>query len=325
MRPLSALIIANALTCASGSIASGANPPVEAVPLSGGKTLSYFVSRPPNPTQTSALIVIQGYPRDANRTFRAAAIATKNALRTASTLIVAPIFQVPRLEAQRLCHFRGMPAPTFTNALWHCDTWLNGAPALNAPITAFDAMNALLGHLLREYPSVHTVTIAGFSAGGQFTQRYAAFAAAPIRPVRERFVIADPSAFLYFNRFRPHPDPIGCPGFNDWKFGTDHLPAYLGRNAAAARTAYIKADIHYLEGADDHGKARGTAYRMLEKSCAAETQGHYRLGRGISYAAYDRKFLAHGRHSLTIVPGCYHTVSCVFTAKSATPALFGHS
>lgn len=319
------LIAAVGLMCACGLIADAANPPIAAVSLPGGRTLSYFVSAPPNRVQTSALIVIQGYPRDANRTFRAAAIAARRAGRTTDTLIVAPIFQVPAPEARRFCHFRGMPGPATDNALWHCGTWLNGAPAMNTPVTAFGAMNALVDQVVRSYPSMHTITIAGFSAGGQFTQRYAAFAATPVRPVRERFVVADPSSFLYFNRFRPYPDPFGCSGFDDWKFGTDHLPAYLDRSPAAARSAYVRADIHYIEGADDHGRARGTAYRMLEKSCAAEMQGHYRLGRGIAYAAYDREYLAHGRHGLIIVPGCAHSVMCVFTAKAATPALFGRS
>ncbi|SIQ29040.1 MULTISPECIES: hypothetical protein [Acidiphilium] len=317
------LIAALALIAARAPIARAANPPLADVALAGGKTLSYFVSRPPNPGQTSALIAIQGYPRDANRTFHAAARAARQAGRLATTLVIAPIFQVPPPEAARFCHFHGVPGPAPTNALWRCGTWLDGAPASNTPITSFGAMNALIDQIHRRYPDVRTITIAGFSAGAQFTQRYAAFAAPPPTPVRERFVIADPSAFLYFNRFRPHPNPTMCPRFNDWKFGTDHLPPDLGRSAVAARTAYIAADIHYLEGANDQGKARNTAYRMLEKNCAAETQGRYRLGRGIAYAAYDRKFLAHGGHSLTIIPGCAHSVTCVFTAKPAAAALFG--
>lgn len=320
---LRSLIAAIGLIALLAPLARAANPALATVGLPGGKTLSYFVSEAPNAAPNSALIAIQGYPRDANRTFHAAAIAAQRAGRIARTLIVAPIFQVPDVEARRFCHFRGMPDPTKSNALWHCGTWLNGAPALNAPVTAFGALDALINHLLVTYPSIHTLTIAGFSAGGQFTQRYAAFAAKPSRPVRERFVVADPSAFLYFNRFRPHPNPIACPNFNDWKFGTENLPFYLGRSAADARAAYKAADVHYLEGANDYGRGRGTAYRMLEKNCAAETQGRYRLTRGRAYAAYDRKFLARGRHSLTIAPGCAHNVTCVFTAQAAEPALFG--
>ncbi len=320
---ITALLTALTLIAACAPNARAANPPIAQVALAGGKTLSYFASQPPNPTPVSALIVIAGYPRDANRTFSAAALGAALDGKTSSPLIIAPIFQVPRAEAARFCHFPGMPNPTATNALWHCGTWLSGAPALNTPVTAFGALNALINQTLRRYPSVRTITIAGFSAGAQFTQRYAAFAAAPSRPVRERFVIADPSAFLYFNRTRPHPHPRSCPTYNDWKFGTANLPSYLGRSAAAARMAYAAANIHYLEAAHDHGTGKGTAYRLLEKNCAAETQGRYRLGRGIAYAAYDQHDLAHGRHRLTIIPGCAHNVRCVFTAKEAAPALFG--
>lgn len=314
-----------ALLIGSCAPAYAANPPIATIPLNGNKTLPYFVSAPPGaPRLVHALIGVQGFPRDANRTFDAIALATRKAGKTSTTLLIAPIFPVPEPEATTHCHFKGMPSAAAGNALWHCGTWLNGAPAINSPATSFMAMDGLVDHIVATWPSIRTITIAGFSAGGQFVQRYAAFSHSPARSVQIRYVVADPGGFLYFDPFRPrHPAGTTCPDFNQWKFGTGNLPSYLGRSAPAARAAYVAADVHYLEGALDSGKAKGTAYRMLEKNCAAEMQGRYRLDRGQAYAAYDKAMLAHGRHELTIVPGCAHNVTCVLTAPTAQRALFG--
>ncbi|HEU0230812.1 MAG TPA: hypothetical protein VFR20_09585, partial [Burkholderiaceae bacterium] len=75
--------------------ACAANPPVATIQLSGSKTLPYFISAPPGPPgPIRALIGVQGFPRDANRTFDAIARATREAGKTATTLLVAPIFPV---------------------------------------------------------------------------------------------------------------------------------------------------------------------------------------------------------------------------------------
>jgi hypothetical protein len=115
-----------------------------------------------------------------------------------------------------------------------------------------------------------------------------------------------------------------CPQRNQWKYGTDALPVGLSRNAASARAHYASADIHYLQGALDHGDGPGTYYRILDKSCAATTQGADRLQRALAYAQYDRTLLAPAKQrQLTLVPGCAHDVRCVFGSVAARPALLG--
>ncbi len=296
---------------------------VNTVPLGHGLNLDYYVSAPPGTNEANILIVVQGYTRDANRTFDAAAEAAAKSGRSADTLIVAPIFQVPVREDGK-CHFHGVPPAKTGDALWHCGDWAHGSRAINGPVTSFEAMDLLVASLLQRDPAAHTVTIAGFSAGGQFVQHYIGFANASATAVKFRYVVSDPSEFVYFDPERPVPGSAICPKYNDWKFGTDHLPAELGRDAAAARAAYVRADVNYLEGALDTGTGRGTAYRLLGKNCAAELQGPYRLQRGEAYAVYDRAALAHGAHSLTIVPGCAHSVTCVFPSAAARDVLFGH-
>jgi hypothetical protein len=292
--------------------------------LPGGTQLHYFTSTPANPAAIRRiLIVVQGYTRDANRTFDAGYRATEGAGLVESILIVAPIFQVAEPEAQK-CHFRDMPAATAQDALWHCGTWSAGAPALNDPtVTSFGALDALLATLLDSHPRASSVTIAGFSAGGQFVQRYVAFATVLRQSVETRYVVADPSSYLYFDSWRPKPGAAACPGYDKWKYGTADLPSWLGRDAMAARATYAAANLTYLEGALDTGMGPGTASALLESDCAAELQGEYRLDRGENYAAYDVAKLAHGAHKLIVVPGCAHSVTCVFPSPAARTALFG--
>lgn len=305
-----------ALLLASPAIAA---PELAELPLGGGATLPYYTSATPAPT--AALIAIQGYTRDANRTYQAAAKAALLAGTVGTTLIIAPIFQVSAKDYPK-CHFPGVPAATARDALWHCGNWSGGAAAVNAPATSFTAMDRLLRALHQNDPALRRITLAGFSAGGQYVQRYAAFSNPP-GGVAMRYVVGDPSGFVYFDAWRPKPNNGTCGKFNRWKFGTENLPAALRRGAAAARLAYVAADVRYLEGGLDTGTGKAAAYALLEKNCAAELQGTYRLDRGENYAAYDKAMLAHGAHTLTIIPGCAHSVSCVFPAPAAREALFG--
>jgi hypothetical protein len=285
-----------------------AAPEVASVSVGDGLTLAYYTSGQ-TAGVTRILIAVQGYTRDANRTFDAAEMAAAKLGVARATLVVAPIFQVAAARSAK-CRFPGVPLPAKGDALWTCGDWSDGSVASNGKVTSFAAMDRLVAALVATYHP-QMVTIAGFSAGGQYVQRYIGFADAPVG-VPMRYVVADPSGWLYFDPVRPLTGAASCPGYDDWKFGTGHLPAALGRDAAAARAVYAASDTQYLEGALDTGDGPGTAYKLLERSCGAEVQGRYRLDRGLNYAAYDKAMLAHGAHRLTVVAGCAHLVTCVF-------------
>jgi len=322
-------------------------------PAGAGGQLHYYVSQAPGSSPTSALIAIHGHPRDANKTFNAALLAVRRADATARTVVVAPVFQVSAANARK-CQTAGVPAAQDGDLLWTCGSWLEGATARGSTLTSFAALDALVAELRRQWPSLRTVTIAGFSAGAQMVQHSIGFAAEqPAGGPAIRYVVSDPGTWLYFDPVRPQPmqngaavdwsqcsggaDGVGgctftlaapadnaCPTLNRWKYGTDALPAALGRSAADARARYAAADIHYLQGALDSNDARGTAYRVLDKSCAAQAQGPYRLQRGQAYAWYDRTLLAPDkRRSVAVVPGCAHDVACVFPSDAARGALLG--
>ncbi|SCX73001.1 hypothetical protein [Variovorax sp. EL159] len=328
-------------------------------PQSGGAlhyyaSLSPDVATPAGPTR--ALIAMHGHPRDANKTFDAALQAVRGAGALADTLVVAPVFQVAQDKAGK-CSTPGVPAAEAGDLLWTCGSWLEGGRAGNGNgITSFAAMDALVTELTQRWPSLRTVTIAGFSAGAQMVQHYIGFAQErQAGSVAVRYVVADPGTWLYFDPVRPQPMRDGvavawaacgsgadtlrnctltfsvaadgaCPALNRWKYGTDALPASLGRNAAQARQRYAAADVSYLEGALDSSDAKGTYYGILDKSCAAAAQGPYRMQRGLAYAQYDRALLAPDkRREVVVVPGCAHDVACVFPSVAARGVLLGPS
>jgi hypothetical protein len=331
-------------------------------PAGANGSLHYYASRAPGDVAaaapTTALIAVHGHPRDANTTFDAAWLAAQRAGVSATTLVVAPVFQVDAAAASK-CRTAGVPPDRSGDLLWTCGSWLAGAASLNGNrLGAFAALDALVAELRRQWPSLHTVTIAGFSAGAQMVQHAIGFAAAPEAGLTLRYVVSDPGSWLYFDALRPQPmqrdaevdwpacktvddaaaSPSAegrctlrfvaaapdCAAANRWKYGTDDLPAVLGRSAAAARARYVAADISYLEAALDSDAAPGTAYKVLDKSCGAAAQGPYRLQRGLAYGAYDRDVLAPPKaRPVTVVPGCAHSVACVFPAPEARAALFG--
>jgi hypothetical protein len=322
-----------------------------ALPQGAGQ-LAYYVSQQPGaaPAPDTALLVMHGYPRDAAHSFNAGLAAVQGAGLQGRVLVVAPLFQVGPAQAQR-CHTPGETTAQAGDALWRCGTWLAGEASEGAqPITSFAALDALVAELARQWPSLRTVTLAGFSAGAQLLQHHVAFAAAAPPGVRLRHVIADPGTWLYFDPVRPRPagggaaepspcspaadaaaacrwamqtpDAAACPHYDQWKYGVADLPAHLG-DAAAARARYRAADLAYLAGGLDDGPGPGNADKVLDHGCAAQLQGPYRLQRAQGYAVYEQQVLQPARpRPLHVVPGCRHDVACVLPAAAARPALF---
>ena len=302
---------------------------------------------------TEVLIAMHGHSHDANKTFDAALLALEHANAKGRVLVIAPVYPADSQQARK-CSTAGVPGPTDHDLVWSCSSWQENAPASNGGHqTSFAVMDALVADLKQHWPELRRVTLAGFSAGAQMVQHYVAFAAPAPAGTKMRFVVSDPGTWLYFDPVRPIPVKNGnpadwadcvsdgalantcalalsnqfaesCPGFNQWKYGTAGLPGDLTRDADEARHQYAAADISYLEGALDDSGGKGTSYRVLDRSCGAESQGPFRLQRGVGYAYYDKTQLSkEGRHALTIVPGCAHDVACVFPSDAARASLLG--
>jgi hypothetical protein len=220
---------------------------------------------------------------------------------------------------------------------WHEGSWSAGEPATGpVPISSFDMIDAILATLADRdrYPNLTNVVLIGHSGGGQLLHRYAIVgkAAAVLPGIQFRFVIANPSSYLYFSDDRPVSDgsfapfhAAACRNFNHWRYGPVDAPAYVGDGSAAAwekyERDYIAADVIYLLGTDDTDPKQVD----LDTSCAGEAEGPERLDRGKAYFRYLK-----GRHpadfqqQLWFVRGVAHVGSRMVESPCAVAAVFGH-
>jgi len=211
---------------------------------------------------------------------------------------------------------------------WHRSQWEGGEPAVGpAAISSYDAIDAILMRLSDRsiFPNLREIVLAGHSGGGQIVQRYAVtghqIAAVEKAGIALRYVVANPSSYVYFDDARPVPAAVrGCKQFNAWKYGLQHTPHYLGSASAAELEAtYISRRVTYLLGGDDDDPNGPD----IDKNCAAEAQGPTRLQRGASYFKYLRSRHSTGlEHRVLLVPGVAHNARKMFTSACGIYSLF---
>lgn len=266
-----------------------------------------------------AIIIMHGIDRSA-------AVVMRGAERTraasgaagAQTLLIVPQFLIPA----DIAAFH-LPADTLR---WSVDGWPAGDPALGpVPVSSFTVFDAVLRHLAdrRLFPNLTEVVVAGHSAGGQVVQRYAVVGhdipALAAEQIDLRYVVANPSSYLYFSDDRPEPvERASCPHFDRWKFGLRDAPPYVGATAGL-EVRYAARNVSYLLGTADIDPD----HIALDKSCAAEAEGPYRLARGEAYFAYLRRrhpVLLHQR--IVLVPGVGHSGVKMFGSACGMAVLF---
>lgn len=260
------------------------------------------------PTEISRVIVVMhGNDRAACAT-AAAAMAAGSGEERARTLVIAPWFPIrtDRIDPRTDLH-------------WRFYSWSRGDWAENpdARISAYSVVDEILDRV-RHVPTV----VAGFSGGGQFVARYAA--ATTNEPLR--FVITNPSSYLYMTPDRPGASPeelAACPEYNDYRYGLNKPNNYLA-NAGELNIArrFGEREIVYLLG-DADNDPRSTS---MDQSCAARVQGAHRFERGLRYWNYLPSVYGpriHQHHRLQIVPRVSHNAYAMFQHPGAKKALYG--
>lgn len=213
------------------------------------------------------------------------------------TLVMAPTFS---LDIDIARFEKNLPDRGERVARWTVESpWqFGGESSLGARqrgISSFTAMDILLLFLSdhQRFPSLRQVVIVGHGMGADFVQRYAALGQAPDVLAKDkvpvRFVIANPSSYMYLTHVRPSdtgrrfvpPDKKACANVDDYPYGLQNLPAYAKRTGAnAIKMRYPTRNIVYLVGDKMPGD------HFLAHSCEADAQGKTRTARSQNFGAY---------------------------------------
>jgi pimeloyl-ACP methyl ester carboxylesterase len=322
------LSVVFALAASSPSSAQPPRQPVNTIADArlaiGNAELPLYVSRDwthPLPGLRRAILIVHGYLRNADAYFQTALRAQHAADSSgADTLIIAPQF----LSGTDITahHLSGQILH------WSLTGWEGGEPAQGPThSSSFDAFDTILMHLSDRhlFPNLITIVIAGHSGGAQVVQRYAVLGHgetyAKTAGIHIRYVVANPSSYAWFGAERPEPAiAAACPGYNQWKYGTNGLPPYAaGQPITALEQQYAARGVIYLLGTRD----TNPNHPALDKTCMAEAQGPSRYARRHAYYAALRQLFGPALHQqIYDVPGVGHNGDRMFTSACGLSAVF---
>jgi hypothetical protein len=290
-------------------------------------------SRPlgnPYPDVTHLLFVVHGALRNSNVYFSHAQRAAELSGVKDRTLIVAPQF-LADVDATPV---RPLPQAA---VYWDVESWKGGSPSIGpVPISSFTAMDLLLRYVVHAtWPGIEagidgvepnrTIVIAGNSAGGQFVNRYAAVGLEPRVLTRNdlvvRFLISNPSAYVYFSADRPVTVAAGAE-VNRWRYGFDDPVPYVDGTAQDYLKQYLSRDVTLVLGEED----RNPADLLLGVSPPQMAQGANRFERGVNYHHHvqemARKMGLAASSRLITLPHIGHDAGDVLAAKPTRDVLF---
>ena len=294
------------------------------------------------PNVRRAVIVMHGRLRDADRYFELSSAALKASAAEADTLLIAPQM-ISTADAAR----HDLPASV---ARWRAEGWMGGEPALGpAPVSSFEFFDAIAATLAdrSRFPNLERIVFAGHSGGGQVIQRYAVVGRAEamlgaralaatgsddasathgaVRDgIRVRYVVANPSSYVYFDTQRPVA-VAHCGDSNHWRYGMANPVPYISAQGdlKGIEARYDARRVIYLLGGAD----TDPNHKALDKSCMAEAQGVNRLQRGNSYFAYLQRRASEQHlalnHTRVEIPGVGHEADRMFNSVCGRAALFG--
>jgi pimeloyl-ACP methyl ester carboxylesterase len=298
--------------CATGTAGC-----MEPLAMGGGRAVMIYRSHPlakGHAKATRALVVIHGASRNADDYFPSGMAGAYLAGGLGDTVVVAPRFAG---TGGRNCDDK--LAPGEIGFACSGDDWRGGGPGAGVPgVTSYGVIDELIRKFAdkKKFPLLKHVVLMGHSAGGQFLSRYAAASKLDPAGVSVRYVVSNPSSYLYLDASRPGP-VAGCAGFNQWKYGMENKTGYAaGMDDSLMVKNLARRDVVYLLGEYDVTPQFG-----FDASCGAMAQGPNRLKRGVDYFAYvTGKYGA--KHKLVKVPNCGHNGRCMLVANEAREVLF---
>ena len=280
---------------------------------------SFEIARP-NPQIRRILIVIHGLNRNPGSLFSTGILVAEARNMLRETLVLSPYFQA--LDDN----------PSADEYYWATGGWARGHLSLTGGTTPRVSSYEVVDRILRvmvdasAFPALEEIVVAGHSAGGQYVHRFASGSPVEneIPRLRYRYVVANPSTFLYLGPERPDgdggfgiPDVEACPTYNRWHRGLEDRNTYMNRLAPEEiRANLMGRDLRILLGTADTGTAD------LDMTCGGMLQGEHRYDRGLKIMAYmDAFFPGHG-HREYQVWGVGHSSRQMFTSVPGIQAAY---
>ena len=271
---------------------------------------------------TRGLIVVHGNNRDPDAYFESGLRAVANGGVAGNTIVVAPHFQTSD------------DLPEANEPFWSSAGWKRGhlsRPEGPVPrVSSYAALERILELLLdsNRFPAIRQIVVTGHSAGGQVVHRFAATSGEEEQAragVELRYVVANPSTYLYLGPEREWPDGTfivpgaGCDDYNDWHYGLSNRNTYAGGIDADTLSArLVRRDVRILVGDAD------TLSASLDVSCGANLQGANRFVRGRTLVRFMTAYDSGHAHTEMIVPGVGHSSRSMWLSEVGRSALFGN-
>jgi hypothetical protein len=315
---------------APGLLAKDKDQWAERLTFATGRSVTCLASAPlrePHPQVQIAIIVVHGADRDDEKAFAGIIAAARASGKGPVTLVLAPKFKAADDSPGADGHF------------WSNDGWPSGDLSQDAKdqagrLSSFAVVDRLYGELAdaTRFPGLRQVVLVGHSAGGQLVNRYVAVGrlgegvGTPNGRLEHRFVIANPSSYLYLDARRPvsgsdrfEPPPQAPPSYNAWRHGLEGRNAYAGRlSVDEIRGNVFGRAAYYLIGTADIKRDRS-----LSTSPPSMLQGDNRYDRWEKFRRYVELFPEWRAHAVFAeVLGVGHSSAQMFDSRAARTAMF---
>lgn len=289
-----------------------------------GKQVPYMRTHPlgtVNALVNQAVIVVHGAGKNADGYFDYASDAVTLSGRSLTNVaVIAPQF----LEDEDVGPHS---IDTTTHHYWS-NGWRGGDLSLNGTTSSYEVLDYIVTRLMdaATFPNLTRITVTGHSAGGQVTARYCAGGINPRAGVAIKYVIANPSNYLYLTQERPvgrsmttFAIPSVDPGFyNEYQYGLDEMNTYMSAvGTNQIRTNFADRDIDVILGEDDILQDSD-----LDTSTPGNYQGFNRFERGQAWFNHLLRQVGTGKHDLWVVPNVDHSGGGMYRSPIGRESLF---
>jgi hypothetical protein len=192
----------------------------------------------------------------------------------------------------------------------------------------------ILEHKDQRFTNLKRIVVAGHSAGGQYTQRWALLSSSPSFTFEQfhlRVIVANPRSLCWLDDRRmvngtlrvPLQAEEECPLYNEWEWGLGpgefldtpyKSRAFQTTGVDRIVERYAERDVIYLAGEED---------TIPNGECQDKMQGDFRKERSANFFAALPQIYGRPVHKRLVAQGVPHDHSLLFQSPEGQQALFG--